>query len=79
MLAGRGGRPVGDYSTIGPGTHLAQHARRLRRFHDAVIGGGPAERRAEISRLRRAIGALVSTHPYRLATGVLFDVLGEAG
>jgi hypothetical protein len=31
--------------------------------------------RAEISRLRRAIGALVATNPYRLAAGVTFAVL----
>ncbi|SNY46787.1 diguanylate cyclase [Paractinoplanes atraurantiacus] len=30
--------------------------------------------RAEISRLRRAIGALVATNPYRLAAGVTLDV-----
>ncbi|WP_203726875.1 helix-turn-helix domain-containing protein [Paractinoplanes durhamensis] len=33
--------------------------------------------RAEISRLRRAIGALVATNPYRLAAGVTLDVLGH--
>jgi hypothetical protein len=30
--------------------------------------------RAEISRLRRAIGALVATNPYRLADGVVLKV-----
>ncbi|XVU28502.1 hypothetical protein ACQPZJ_16080 [Actinoplanes sp. CA-054009] len=30
--------------------------------------------RAEISRLRRAVGALVATNPYRLAAGVTLDV-----
>jgi hypothetical protein len=32
--------------------------------------------RAEISRLRRAIGAVVATHPYRLADGVQLTVTG---
>jgi hypothetical protein len=31
--------------------------------------------RAEISRLRRAIGALVSTNPYRLADGVTMEMV----
>ena len=30
--------------------------------------------RAEVSRLRRAIGALVSTNPYRLADGVVLEL-----
>jgi hypothetical protein len=30
--------------------------------------------RAEISRLRRGIGALVATNPYRLADGVVLEV-----
>lgn len=32
--------------------------------------------RAEISRLRRAIGALVATNPYRLADGVVLEMAG---
>ena len=32
--------------------------------------------RAEVSRMRRAIGALVATHPYRLAEGVTLTVNG---
>jgi hypothetical protein len=32
--------------------------------------------RAEVSRLRRAIGALVATNPYRLADGVVLEVAG---
>ena len=32
--------------------------------------------RAEVSRMRRAIGALVATHPYRLADGVTMTVNG---
>jgi hypothetical protein len=32
--------------------------------------------RAEISRLRRAIGALVATNPYRLAAGVSLEIVG---
>ena len=31
--------------------------------------------RAEVSRLRRVLGGLVSTHPYRLAEGVTLTVL----
>ena len=34
--------------------------------------------RAEISRLRRVIGALVDTNPYRLAEGVTLTVVGRA-
>lgn len=34
--------------------------------------------RAEISRLRRTLGALVSTHPYRLADGMTLTVAGPA-
>ena len=34
--------------------------------------------RAEISRLRRVIGALVDTNPYRLAEGVALTVVGRA-
>ena len=33
--------------------------------------------RAEISRLRRSIGALVSTHPYRVADGVTLEVVAD--
>ncbi|WP_340540733.1 transcriptional regulator [Nocardioides sp. GXZ039] len=33
--------------------------------------------RAEVSRLRRAVGALVVTGPYRLADGVRLEVVGE--
>ena len=33
--------------------------------------------RAEISRLRRVIGALVDTNPYRLAEGVTLTVVGS--
>ena len=32
--------------------------------------------RAEVSRMRRAIGALVATHPYRLADGVSLTLVG---
>ncbi|MBU2664932.1 GAF domain-containing protein [Actinoplanes bogorensis] len=32
--------------------------------------------RAEVSRLRRAIGALVATNPYRLAAGVSLEIVG---
>ena len=32
--------------------------------------------RAEVSRMRRAIGALVATNPYRLADGVSLTVVG---
>ncbi|WP_433718892.1 hypothetical protein ACQP2Y_31365 [Actinoplanes sp. CA-051413] len=35
--------------------------------------------RAEVSRLRKAIGALVATGPYRLAPGVSWEVVGAAG
>lgn len=34
--------------------------------------------RAEVSRLRRVVGALVSTQPYRLAAGVTVDVRGDS-
>ena len=33
--------------------------------------------RAEVSRLRRAIGGLVTTNPYRLADGVTLSVTGR--
>jgi len=35
--------------------------------------------RAEVSRLRRAIGGLVTTNPYRLADGVTLSVVGRDG
>ena len=35
--------------------------------------------RAEFSRLRRAVGALVDTNPYRLADGVSLTVVGRGG
>jgi hypothetical protein len=36
--------------------------------------------RAEVSRLRRVIGGLVTTNPYRLATGVTLTVVrADAG
>ena len=35
--------------------------------------------RAEVSRLRRAIGGLVTTNPYRLADGVTLSVVGHEG
>lgn len=35
--------------------------------------------RAEVSRLRRVIGGLVCTHPYRLADGVALTVVGPGG
>ncbi len=35
--------------------------------------------RAEVSRLRRVIGGLVSTHPYRLADGVVLSVVRPDG
>jgi hypothetical protein len=64
-----------------------RHADILARLHTAGPSGLTAHQlsrelygddahvvtvRAEISRLRRAIGALVSTNPYRLADGVVF-------
>jgi hypothetical protein len=67
-----------------------RHAEILTLLHAAGAAGIGADRlshalygdgqhvvtvRAEISRLRRAIGALVSTNPYRLATGVRLDVI----
>ena len=44
----------------------------------AVYGDGEhvVTVRAEVSRMRRAIGALVATHPYRLADGVTLTVNG---
>jgi hypothetical protein len=71
-----------------------RHAQILTLLHTAGAAGLSAERlsralygddqhvvtvRAEISRLRRAIGALVSTNPYRLAPGVSVDVAGPPG
>jgi hypothetical protein len=68
-----------------------RHAQILTLLHAAGAAGLSADRlsralygddqhvvtvRAEVSRLRRAIGALVSTNPYRLAPGVSFDVAG---
>ena len=35
--------------------------------------------RAEVSRLRRVIGGLVSTNPYRLADGVTLSVVRPEG
>ena len=35
--------------------------------------------RAEVSRLRRAIGGLVTTNPYRLADGVTLSIVGRDG
>jgi GAF domain len=35
--------------------------------------------RAEVSRLRRVVGGLVSTNPYRLADGVMLSVVGPDG
>lgn len=67
-----------------------RHAEILTLLHRAAPAGLSADRlsrllygddqhvvtvRAEVSRLRRAIGALVSTNPYRLADGVTLDVL----
>jgi hypothetical protein len=66
-----------------------RHAEILTRLHRAGPGGLSAGRlsrllygddqhvvtvRAEVSRLRRSIGALVATNPYRLAGGVLLEV-----
>jgi DNA-binding response OmpR family regulator len=66
-----------------------RHAEILTRLHAAGPAGLSAHRlsrelygdedhvvtvRAEVSRLRRAIGALVTTNPYRLADGVTFAV-----
>lgn len=66
-----------------------RHAEILTLLHRAGAGGLSAGRlsralygddqhvvtvRAEISRLRRAIGALVATNPYRLADGVVLDL-----
>ena len=69
-----------------------RHAEILSLLHDAGPAGVSASRlsralygddqhvvtvRAEISRLRRAIGALVATNPYRLADGVVLTVEHE--
>jgi hypothetical protein len=35
--------------------------------------------RAEVSRLRRAVGGLVATNPYRLADGVTLSVVAPGG
>jgi DNA-binding response OmpR family regulator len=35
--------------------------------------------RAEISRMRRSLGALVATNPYRLGPGVTLTVVGSEG
>jgi hypothetical protein len=39
-----------------------------------VRGEGVVTVRAEISRMRRSIGALVAANPYRLADGVTLEV-----
>ncbi|MEV8504669.1 hypothetical protein AB0368_07555 [Actinoplanes sp. NPDC051475] len=48
------------------------------RLSKALYGDGEhvVTVRAEISRLRRAIGALVATNPYRLADGVVLEMAG---
>ncbi|MGW4944173.1 hypothetical protein ACWEOZ_21605 [Actinoplanes sp. NPDC004185] len=43
------------------------------------VSPAPLVRTAEVSRLRKAIGALVATGPYRLALGVSWEVVGAAG
>jgi hypothetical protein len=67
-----------------------RHAEILTRLHTAGPAGLSAGRlsralygddahvvtvRAEISRLRRVIGALVATNPYRLAPGVTLKII----
>ena len=53
------------FSAIRPGTDLADHARRL-------------TVRAEVGRLRRTLGAVVATRPYRIADGVDLRVVRPA-
>ncbi|QCW50350.1 GAF domain-containing protein [Nocardioides dongxiaopingii] len=63
-------------------THLAGAGPRgLDACALSVLVHGDAEHvvtaRAEVSRLRRAVGALVATGPYRLADGVRLEVVGD--
>ena len=57
---------------------LPRRSRRADRAPLSAAVYGDAEHvvtvRAEVSRLRRVIGALVATHPYRLADGVTLTV-----
>ncbi|MBM2614016.1 hypothetical protein JIG36_00410 [Actinoplanes sp. LDG1-06] len=62
---------LGLLAACGPGgLTAAQMSRFLYGDADHVITV-----RAEVSRLRRAIGALVATNPYRLAAGVVLTIL----
>ncbi len=69
-----------------------RHAQILVALHDAGRAGLPVGRlsailygdaehavtvRAEVSRLRRVIGALVTTNPYRLADGVRLSIVAD--